>query len=122
MEQAAAFYHDLLGFDIVARMPSALFISAGGYHHHIGMNTWHSLGAGPAPADSVRLRFFTVDLPTDEARRAVLDRLAAAGVAATRAGDVVAVQDPWRNTILLQVGPADAARVADLARGAAAAR
>ncbi len=41
----ASFYHDVLGFDIVAAMPTALFVSAGGYHHHIGMNTWHSQDA-----------------------------------------------------------------------------
>lgn len=120
--QASAFYHDVLGFDIVASMPSALFISAGGYHHHIGMNTWHSRDAGRAPADSVSLRFFTVDLPTAEARQAVLDRLDAAGVAYTREGDIVSVRDPWQNTILLQVGAADEARAVALEQGAVAAR
>ncbi|HZS93187.1 MAG TPA: VOC family protein [Chloroflexota bacterium] len=104
--EAARFYHDILGFDIVAQMPSAIFISAGGYHHHIGMNTWHSLGAGPAPAGSVNLRFFTVDLPNEDARNAVIDRLTAANVPFQRIGDVVAVRDPWSNTILLHVGHA----------------
>src|SRR5947207_13140790 len=88
--EAAAFYHGVLGFDIVARMPSALFVSAGGYHHHIGMNTWHSQGAGPAPADSVRLRFFTMHLPTKEARQAVVARLEAAELAHTEPGGGVA--------------------------------
>jgi len=104
--QAAHFYHDLLGFDIVAQMPSALFISAGGYHHHIGMNTWHSLSAGPAPSGSVNLRFFTVDLPDEAARQQVLDRLQRAGIPYERIGDVVAVRDPWSNTILLHIGHA----------------
>ncbi|MHB8647944.1 MAG: VOC family protein [Thermomicrobiales bacterium] len=102
--EAAAFYHDILGFDIVARMPSALFVSAGGYHHHIGMNTWHSAGATPAPADMVGLRFFTINFPTEEARQAVLARIAAAGLPTTRQGDTVALQDPWQNRLLLQVG------------------
>ena len=53
--QAARFYHDIMGFDIMAAMPSALFISAGGYHHHIGMNIWHSRGAAPTPGDVARL-------------------------------------------------------------------
>jgi catechol 2,3-dioxygenase len=109
---AEAFYHGVLGFDVVARMPTALFVSAGGYHHHIGMNTWHSRGAGPAPADSVRLRFFTIDLPTEEARQAVVARLEAAGIAHTEQGGVVTIQDPSRNTILLQVGAAPDARAA----------
>ena len=103
--QAATFYHDILGFDIVSGMPSALFVSAGGYHHHIGLNTWHSKGAAPALADMVGLRFFTVNFPTEEARQEVLARIAAAGLPTTQAGDAIAVQDPWQNTLLLQVGP-----------------
>jgi catechol 2,3-dioxygenase len=104
--EAVTFYHDILGFDIVARMPSALFVSAGGYHHHIGMNTWHSLRAGQPPADSVHLRFYTIDLPTDEARRAVLARLDTANIPHTAANGIVTLHDPWQNTILLQIGPA----------------
>ena len=102
--QASTFYHGVLGFDIVAEWPSALFISAGGYHHHIGMNTWHSRGAGPAPADSVNLRFFTIDLPDEEARRAVVDRLKSAGIATTERDGLVAVRDPWGITIVLRAG------------------
>jgi len=104
--EAAAFYHDILGFDIVAGMPSALFVSAGGYHHHIGMNIWHSKGATPAPADMVGLRFFTINFPTEDARQEVLDRIAAAGLTTTRTDDAVSIQDPWGNTLILQVGPA----------------
>jgi catechol 2,3-dioxygenase len=101
--QAAAFYHDVLGFDIVARMPTALFVSAGGYHHHIGLNTWHSLNAGPAPVGTAGLRFFTIDLPHEAARQAVLDRLTAAGFPFTQTGDLVTVRDPWQNTIVLRL-------------------
>jgi catechol 2,3-dioxygenase len=114
--QAVTFYHEILGFGIVAQMPSALFVSAGGYHHHIGMNTWHSQGAGQAPADSVRLRFYTIDLPTDEARRAVLDRLDATSIPHTEANGVVTLQDPWQNTIFLQVGAASEAQAAAYAQ------
>jgi catechol 2,3-dioxygenase len=110
--QARAFYHDVLGFDVVAEMPSALFVSAGGYHHHIGMNTWHSRGGGPAPADSVSLRHFTVELPSEEARAAVVARIAAAGLPHTPVADAIAVQDPSDNTLLLRVGQAADARVA----------
>ena len=67
-------------FDIVASMPSALFISAGGYHHHIGMNVWHSRGAGQPPANSVRLRAFTIELPSEDARATVLARLEASSI------------------------------------------
>ena len=56
LERALAFYCELLGFDLVMRYgPQAAFISAGGYHHHIGLNTWHSRGSGPAPANAVGL-------------------------------------------------------------------
>jgi catechol 2,3-dioxygenase len=110
--QGAAFYHDVLGFDIVAAMPTALFVSAGGYHHHLGMNTWHSLGAPPAPADMVGLRFFTITLPSDDALRAIVARLDAARIAYTEADSVIAVRDPWSNIALLRVGAVPDARVA----------
>ncbi|HEX8036744.1 MAG TPA: VOC family protein [Ktedonobacterales bacterium] len=105
--QAEGFYHGVLGFDIVARMPSALFVSAGGYHHHIGMNTWHSRGAGPAPAGFAGLRFFTIESPTEEARANLVARVRAAGLEAREHDGVVAIDDPWQNTILLTVGTAD---------------
>ncbi|MEO7001294.1 MAG: VOC family protein [Ktedonobacterales bacterium] len=102
--QAEAFYHDVLGFDIVARMPTALFISAGGYHHHIGMNIWHSRGAGPAPVGIAGLRAFTIELPTEQARNDLLARVRAAGLTASERDGVAVIADPWRNTILLTVG------------------
>jgi catechol 2,3-dioxygenase len=110
--QAETFYHEVLGFDVIVRMPSALFISAGGYHHHIGMNTWHSLHAGPAPAGIAGLRSFTIEMPNQEARDAVLARVRAAGYAATETGDFATFQDPWRNTICLTLGPVAVAQVA----------
>ncbi len=101
--QAERFYHQIIGFDVVAHMPTALFISAGGYHHHLGMNVWHSRGAGPAPEGTAGLRYFSINLPSVEARNQVIERLEAAGIATRRNGDDVVVQDPWNNTILLQV-------------------
>jgi len=106
IDQAADFYHGVLGFDIVANMPSALFVSAGGYHHHLGMNTWHSRGAGPAPDDSVRLRLFSIELLSEAARAVVVDRIDAASIPFTHDGDAIVVDDPWGNTILLRVGSA----------------
>ena len=57
------FYHGVLGFDVMASMPSALFLSAGGYHHHLGVNTWQSRGAPRPPADAAGLTQFTIALP-----------------------------------------------------------
>ena len=89
-------------------MPSALFVSAGGYHHHIGMNTWHSRGANAAPASVAGLRHFTIEFADDAARDAVVERLRAAGQPTSVDGAAVITQDPWRNTIRLQVGPRQA--------------
>lgn len=102
--EAESFYHQILGFDVVARMPTALFVSAGGYHHHIGMNVWHSRGAPPPPPDTASLKFYTLILPTDEAVAAVTARLAGARVAHQEAGGAVTFHDPWRNRILLHTG------------------
>jgi catechol 2,3-dioxygenase len=110
--QAESFYHGVLGFDIMVRMPTALFISAGGYHHHIGMNIWHSRGAGPAPAGVAGLRSFTIEMPSEQARAAVLDRVRAAGLSVTEHDQVAIVEDPWHNTIVFTIGPVAAPQVA----------
>jgi catechol 2,3-dioxygenase len=101
--EAEKFYCRILGFDIVASMPSALFVSAGGYHHHIGMNTWHSQAAGQPPDSSVKLKFFTVELPSEEARQEVLERADQAGVSHSQQGEDVILDDPWDNRVLLQL-------------------
>lgn len=100
--RAKDFYRDALGFDIVAEMPTALFISAGGYHHHIGMNTWHSAKAGPSPEDMVTLRSFTVKLPDQAALESVVQRLDFAGFAHSSADSgIVELRDPFENHIIL---------------------
>ena len=105
LSEAEAFYHGVLGFDVVVRgYPGALFVSAGGYHHHVGLNTWHSAGAAPASADSAGLRSFTVELPDERELEAVLARLAGAGVPAERQAGGVLVRDPFGTGVLLTVG------------------
>jgi catechol 2,3-dioxygenase len=96
--KAREFYCGLVGFDVVAAMPTALFVSAGGYHHHLGMNTWHSQGAGPAPDDTARLRFWTIVFGDEAARGEVARRLGLGE-------GVEVVNDPWGNEVRLQVGP-----------------
>ncbi|MEP7285303.1 MAG: VOC family protein [Chloroflexota bacterium] len=101
---AAEFYHRVMGFDVVTAMSSALFISAGGYHHHIGLNTWSSLRAPQPPEGSAGLRFFTITLPNSDARQQVLTRLEDAHIPFETHGENVIVRDPWNNAIWLTVG------------------
>jgi catechol 2,3-dioxygenase len=63
---AASFYRDTLGLQEQARLPSAAFLAAGGYHHHIGLNSWQSAGARPAPASAPGLRLIEFELDRDE--------------------------------------------------------
>ena len=115
LAQAEAFYHGVLGFEVVSQFPGALFVSAGGYHHHLGLNIWHSRGAAPAPDGSAGLRFYTIALPSDDALGAVVTCLSDAGIAVSRIGDAIAVRDPWQNLIFLHSGPlSDAPSVTSL--------
>jgi catechol 2,3-dioxygenase len=103
LEEAHRFYVDLLGFELMQRYgPSALFVSAGGYHHHIGLNTWAGVGAPPPPPGAIGLKFFDVVFPTDAARAAVVERLSAAGIATESIDGGVLVRDPAANAIRLR--------------------
>lgn len=106
--QAQQFYVDLLGFEVTQRLPGALFISAGGYHHHIGLNTWQSRGAPRPPESSAGLRLFTIDLPDAEALTLVQERLQAASWPLERRANEIAVPDPWGNILLLTPEPLSA--------------
>jgi catechol 2,3-dioxygenase len=101
---AEAFYHGVLGFDVTTRgYPGALFVSAGGYHHHLGLNTWHSAGSGPAAPGTVGLRSYEVVLPERAELERVLDRIRDAGLAIDTGGaDPAAVRDPSGNLVLLR--------------------
>jgi catechol 2,3-dioxygenase len=106
IKAAEHFYHTILGFDVTSHYPGALFVSAGGYHHHIGLNTWHSLGAQPTPATSVGLQTYVIALPTREGLLEVKERLLAHKVPFEEQEDLIRVNDPWSNEILLKVQPA----------------
>ena len=96
------FYRDVLGFDLMASYGNqALFLAAGGYHHHVGANTWNSAGASPPPEGAAALRLATVVVPDERARDEVVARVAEAGqnVEETSAGSVV--RDPSGNRLLL---------------------
>jgi catechol 2,3-dioxygenase len=101
---AAAFYRDALGFDEMARLgDQALFLSAGGYHHHIGTNTWAGQGATPPPPGSAALRHATIVLPDAAERDRVAGRAAAAGAEPVGVAGGMLVRDPSENALLLAV-------------------
>jgi catechol 2,3-dioxygenase len=80
LDRAIAFYHGVLGFDIVMRYgPQAAFLSAGGYHHHIGLNTWESAGGTPPPPGTTGLYHHAIRFPTRRDLAAALRRLAEKG-------------------------------------------
>jgi catechol 2,3-dioxygenase len=99
---AEEFYAGVLGFEVTVRAyPSALFLAADGYHHHIGFNTWESAGAPPPPPGARGLRAFEVVLPDADEMERVSERLAAAGIAPEPADGGLFVADPSGNPILL---------------------
>ncbi len=105
---AAHFYHTVLGFNITCQFPGALFVSAGGYHHHLGLNTWHSQGAQPTPADHAGLQRYVIAIPTHDALLEVKERLLAYNVPFEEQEDLIYVSDPWHNRVVLKVQPTPA--------------
>jgi catechol 2,3-dioxygenase len=100
-----AFYRDVLGFGLMAELGShAAFLSAGGYHHHLGANIWESAGAGQPPEGTATLRHATVLLPDAAALDVVLARVGEAGAELLGASDGVLVRDPSGNPLLLAAG------------------
>ena len=103
LRAAEQFYVGVLGFEVMQQLAgSALFVSAGGYHHHIGLNTWAGVGAPPPPANAVGLRWFSVLLPSREALDEVVERLRTAGVATEERDGAVELRDPFGNGIVLR--------------------
>ncbi|MCU0909219.1 MAG: VOC family protein [Rhodobacteraceae bacterium] len=88
LDRAIAFYSGVLGFEVMQRYgPQAAFLSAGGYHHHIGLNTWESLGAAPAPRRAPGLYHTAILYPDRVALGAAVARVIRAGVQLTGAAD-----------------------------------
>ena len=102
LEAAEAFYRNVLGFDLVSRYgTSASFLSAGGYHHHIGMNTWAGVGVPPPPPDAVGLRHFTVLLPDEPALRTLREQLDRFEIPLSELPKGLLLRDPSNNGIFL---------------------
>jgi catechol 2,3-dioxygenase len=99
---ASRFYHEVLGLDrTVWSYPGALFLSAGGYHHHLGVNSWAGAGAPRASDDEARLLEWRMVLPTSDDARAVADRVRAAGHPTREDDGSWLVEDPWGTALRL---------------------
>jgi catechol 2,3-dioxygenase len=103
LEASTRFYVDVAGFDVMTYLPSAVFVAAGGYHHHVGFNTWRGPGVPPAPEGVVGLRHFTVVLRDEGELEALRARAARAGVPVEETREGPAVRDPSGNALLLVV-------------------
>ncbi len=98
---AQAFYLEGLGFDLTCRYPGALFVSAGGYHHHLGLNIWESRSGPPAPETSAGLQSFSLVLPDQAELERVCRQVEAFGTPIEQAGEAVFLHDPFHNRIQL---------------------
>jgi catechol 2,3-dioxygenase len=107
IQEAVDFYHGIIGFDVmgVAKAFRMGFVSAGGYHHHVGLNTWQGEGAPPPPAAAAGLRYMTVELPNQEALDQVIERIDAAGIPSNQTDDGLLVHDPSENGVMLSLRP-----------------
>jgi catechol 2,3-dioxygenase len=102
LRDAETFYSGALGFEVMVRTyPGALFVSAGGYHHHIGLNTWESAGGSPPPEGSTGLRSFELVLPTADDANPVADRAREAGAQVETRDGTAILLDPWQDAVLL---------------------
>jgi catechol 2,3-dioxygenase len=107
---AEAFYHAGLGFDKIAwSMPGMLFVSAGGYHHHVGLNTW-AAGSPVATEDDARLLYWELVLPDRRVTEDAAASLRGAGYNVTASDDAFLARDPWGITVRLRSAPQAGAR------------
>jgi catechol 2,3-dioxygenase len=93
--QGLAFYRDLLGFEVWFALPTAAFVAAGGYHHHLGFNVWRGQGAPPVPEHVAGLEHWTIVLDAPGQVAEVRGRVDAAGIATTSEDGGFTVADPW---------------------------
>lgn len=105
---ALAFYRDALGFEEQAQLPSAAFLSAGGYHHHVGLNSWHSHGGQPAPDSAPGLRHVVFELPGEQAVGELERRLSSAAAGPSPARDEdgrLTLRDPDHQLLTFTFSP-----------------
>ena len=102
LDAASRFYVDGLGFELMMGIPTARFVSAGGYHHHVAYNVWRGLGAPAAPAGSIGLRHWTLVTAGAQERAAVSERLSALGVALEERAEGTLARDPFGIAVLIR--------------------
>ena len=105
LDASMRFYHELLGFDNMglARSFRMGMVSVGGYHHHIGFNTWLGEGAPPPPPDALGLRYFSFVLPSKTEQEQVVERVRQAGIAAEQIDEGTLLRDPSGISLVLSV-------------------
>ena len=107
IDRSLKFWHDVLGFEVMARMgDEAAFISAGGYHHHLGLNTWESKGGSPPPRDTTGLYHVAVRFPDRETLANAVKAVVEAGIPLDGASDhgvseAIYLRDPDDNGVEL---------------------
>lgn len=106
--EAIAFYRDILGLNLIQRYgPSAAFLAAGDYHHHIGVNTWAGVDAPPPPEGSMGLRSFTITIPTPKDLNALEQNIRQAGQNTTPVENGFSIHDPSHNCIQFKIPKKD---------------
>jgi len=108
VERGLAFYRDVLGFEVMVNLGSAAFVSAGGYHHHLGFNVWLGSDVKPTPPDAAGLRHWTVYLESADEIGTVRARAEAAGIAVEEVEGGFLVHDPSQTAVVFAVAPQSA--------------
>jgi len=108
IDHGLAFYRDTVGFELMARLPTAAFVSAGGYHHHLGFNVWRGQGVPPAPEGVAGLRHWTIELPSEDDVAALAERARAGGFEVHDREVGILLRDPWRIALLATTSERDA--------------
>ncbi len=105
VERGLAFYRDVLGFEVMVNLGSAAFVSAGGYHHHLGLNVWLGSDVKPKPPDVAGLRHWTVLLDSADEVAEVRARVEAADLPVEPYDSGFLVRDPWQTAVVFAVAP-----------------
>ena len=105
IDQALAFYRDALGFEVQANLGSAAFVSAGGYHHHLGINVWNGRGVDGPPPHTAGLQRWTIELPADADVSTLREQLERAGQRVEPVDGGFLVRDPWGTAVAVVSPP-----------------